>query len=61
VRECVEEAVAPTRALLTKFDELSMRLGEEMSPAEMERVLDEQANSRMRSTPPGPGSYSSQQ
>jgi len=42
VRECVEEAVAPTRELLTRFDELSMRLGEEMSPDEMERVLDEQ-------------------
>jgi ATP-binding cassette ChvD family protein len=42
VRECVEEAVAPTRALLTRFDELSMRLGEEMSPEEMERVLEEQ-------------------
>jgi ATP-binding cassette ChvD family protein len=42
VRGCVEEAVAPTRALLTRFDELSMRLGEEMSPEEMERVLDEQ-------------------
>jgi len=35
--------VAPTRARLTRFDELSMRLGEEMSPEEMERVLDEQA------------------
>ena len=35
VRECVEQAVAPTRALLTRFDELSMRLGEEMSPEEM--------------------------
>jgi energy-dependent translational throttle protein EttA len=42
VRDCVEEAVAPTRDLLTRFDELSMRLGEEMSPEEMERVLDEQ-------------------
>ncbi len=42
VRDCVEEAVAPTRALLTRFDELSMQLGEEMSPEEMERVLDEQ-------------------
>jgi sulfate-transporting ATPase len=42
VRDCVEEAVAPTRALLTRFDELSMRLGEEMAPEEMERVLEEQ-------------------
>ncbi|MFP3941486.1 MAG: energy-dependent translational throttle protein EttA [Thermoanaerobaculia bacterium] len=43
VRDCVEEAVAPTRELLTRFDELSMRLGEEMEPEEMERVLDEQS------------------
>jgi ATP-binding cassette ChvD family protein len=42
VRDCVEEAVAPTRVLLTRFDELSMRLGEEMAPEEMERVLEEQ-------------------
>jgi len=42
VRDCVEEAVAPTRELLTRFDELSMRLGEEMAPDEMERVLEEQ-------------------
>jgi len=42
VRDCVEEAVAPTRELLTRFDALSMRLGEEMTPDEMERVLDEQ-------------------
>jgi energy-dependent translational throttle protein EttA len=42
VRDCLEEAVAPTRALLSRFDELSMRLGEEMAPEEMERVLEEQ-------------------
>jgi energy-dependent translational throttle protein EttA len=42
VLECVEEAVAETRALLTRFDELSMKLGEEMSAAEMDKVLDEQ-------------------
>ncbi len=43
VRDCVEEAVAPTRELLTRFDELSMKLGEELSPEEMERVLEEQS------------------
>ncbi|MFN7962284.1 MAG: energy-dependent translational throttle protein EttA [Thermoanaerobaculia bacterium] len=42
VLECVEEAVAGTRALLTRFDELSMKLGEDLSPEEMDRVLTEQ-------------------
>jgi len=43
VRENVEEAVADTRALLAHFDEINMKLGEEMSPEEMESVLEEQA------------------
>ncbi len=43
VRENVEEAVADTRALLARFDEINMKLGEEMSPEEMEAVLAEQA------------------
>ena len=43
VQQHVDEAVADTRALLTRFDELSMKLGEEMSENEMTRVLDEQA------------------
>ncbi len=43
VREHVEKAVAPVRALLEKFDELSMRLGEDLSDDEMAQVLDEQA------------------
>src|SRR5882724_9493671 len=29
VRDCVEEAVAPTRALLTRHEEISARLGEQ--------------------------------
>ena len=41
VREHVEEAVAETRGLLERFDELSMKLGEEMSDAEMEKVMAE--------------------
>ena len=44
VGECVEEAVAESRAIMDKFNELSMKLGEEMSPEEMERVLEEQAS-----------------
>ena len=42
VIEVVEEGVASTRALLTRFDEINARLGEEMSPDEMEKLIDEQ-------------------
>jgi len=42
VLQHVEEAVAPTRALLTRFETLSMQLGEPMSDAEMEKLLAEQ-------------------
>ena len=40
MRECVEEAVAETRALLDRFDELSMQLGEPLSDDEMDALLD---------------------
>lgn len=43
VGECVEEAVAESRAIMDRFNELSMKLGEDMSPEEMEKVLEEQA------------------
>jgi ATP-binding cassette ChvD family protein len=43
VLQQVEEAVAPTRALLDRFEELSGRLGEDLSPEEMDKVLAEQA------------------
>ncbi|HVS02547.1 MAG TPA: energy-dependent translational throttle protein EttA [Thermoanaerobaculia bacterium] len=43
VREVVEEAVSGTRSLLERFDELSARLGEELSPAAMEKVMEEYA------------------
>jgi ATP-binding cassette ChvD family protein len=39
----VEEAVAPTRALLTEFEQLSEKLGEVTDPDEMERLLERQA------------------
>jgi ATP-binding cassette ChvD family protein len=39
----VEEAVAATRALLTRFDEINAGLGEPIEPDEMETLLDEQA------------------
>src|SRR6266581_4243512 len=43
VLQHVEEAVAETRALLTRFEELSTRLGEPPPDAEMEKLLAEQA------------------
>src|SRR5438309_1672827 len=43
VLQHVEEAAGETRALLTRFEELSMRLGEPLPDAEMEKVLAEQA------------------
>ncbi len=37
----IEEGVAETRALLQRFNELNVKLGESLSPEEMERVLEE--------------------
>ncbi len=37
----IEEGVAGTRALLQRFNELNLKLGESLSEAEMERVLEE--------------------
>jgi ATP-binding cassette ChvD family protein len=39
----VEEGVASIKALLTRYDELNAELGEELSPDEMDKVLEEQA------------------
>ena len=39
----VEEGVAEVRALLDKYDAINARLGEDLSPEEMEKVLDEQS------------------
>ncbi len=39
----VEEGVAPLKALLTQYDDVNARLGEDLPPEEMEKVLDEQA------------------
>jgi ATP-binding cassette ChvD family protein len=39
----VEEAVAGTKKLLKRFDEVNLRLGEDISPEEMEKLLEEQA------------------
>jgi sulfate-transporting ATPase len=38
----VEEGVAEVRALLDRYDQINARFGEEISPEEMDKVLDEQ-------------------
>src|SRR5262249_37639661 len=43
VDQCIQEAVAPSRAILDRYSALNMKLGEDLSPEEMEKVLDEQA------------------
>src|SRR4029450_9337845 len=43
VRGNVEEGVAEVRALLTRFEEVSAKLGEPIEADEMEKLLDEQA------------------
>jgi sulfate-transporting ATPase len=42
VQQHVEEAVAPLKALVERFEELSMRLGEDLPEADMDRVMEEQ-------------------
>jgi sulfate-transporting ATPase len=39
----VEEGVAAVRALLTRYDDVNAKLGEDLSPDEMEKVLEEQS------------------
>jgi len=39
----VEEGVAPVRALLTRFDEINEKFAQDLSPEEMDKVLEEQA------------------
>ena len=43
VRGNVEEGVADTRALLTRFEEVSTKLGEPLGDDEMEKLLEEQS------------------
>jgi sulfate-transporting ATPase len=43
VRGNVEEGVAETKALLEKYDAINMKLGEDMSPEEMDKLLEEQS------------------
>jgi energy-dependent translational throttle protein EttA len=42
VKGNVEEGVAAVKALLERYDELNMKLGEDLSPEEMDKVLEEQ-------------------
>ncbi len=42
-KENVEEGVAETRALLARFEEVSMKLGEDMPEDKMNKLLEEQA------------------
>src|SRR6188508_135827 len=42
VLQNVELAVANTKRLLTRFDEVNLKLGEDLKPGEMEKLLDEQ-------------------
>src|SRR4051812_13630529 len=39
----VEEGVAEIKALLTRYDELNEKLGEDLSPEKMDKVIEEQA------------------
>ena len=43
VRGNVEDGVAPIKALLARYDEINAKLGEDLSPEEMDKVLDEQS------------------
>jgi len=48
VKENVEEAVKETRALLKKFEDISMKFAEPMSDDEMTKLLDQQARVQER-------------
>src|SRR5687767_2077399 len=43
VRGNVEEGVAATKALLEKYDAINAKLGEDLSPEEMDKTLEEQS------------------
>src|SRR5258705_2660216 len=39
----VEEGVAPLKALMTRYDDLNVKLGEDLPADEMDKVMDEQS------------------
>ncbi|MBM84287.1 MAG: energy-dependent translational throttle protein EttA [Planctomycetaceae bacterium] len=43
VDECVQEAVAESQAILDHYNDMNMKLGEALSPEEMDKVIEEQA------------------
>ena len=43
VDECIQDAVSESRAILDRYNDINMKLGEDMSPDEMEKLLEEQA------------------
>ena len=43
VTQCIEAAVSESRGVLDRYNALNMKLGEDLSPEEMEEVLEEQA------------------
>jgi sulfate-transporting ATPase len=43
VDECIQDAVTESRAILDRYNEINMKLGEDMSPEEMEELLEEQS------------------
>jgi len=52
-QECegnVEEGVAEIKALLDRYDELNMKLGEDMSPEAMDKLLESRARLQDRMT-----------
>ncbi|MHC4879128.1 MAG: energy-dependent translational throttle protein EttA [Planctomycetota bacterium] len=46
VAECVEEGVAESRAILDRYNDLNMKMCEDLSPEEMEEVMAEQAKTQ---------------
>ncbi|WP_459557632.1 ABC transporter ATP-binding protein [Lacunimicrobium album] len=43
VGECIQQGVAESQAILDRYNELNMKLGEDLSPEEMDAVIAEQA------------------
>ncbi|MFG0297948.1 MAG: energy-dependent translational throttle protein EttA [Maioricimonas sp. JB045] len=43
VQECIDEAVIDSKAILDRYNEINMKLCEDISPEEMEQLLEEQA------------------
>ncbi len=43
VDECIQDSVKESQAILDRYNEINMKLCEELSPEEMEKILEEQA------------------